>query len=149
MKILNFTNCHPLQVNGVNVKAIFITNSPLQEAAYNIAESTGMMLIQGESSEDYKIVLHKMTKRTVDQDTPTVLKTIDMSLIDNSAGEPLNRPELKKAEFYDSKFLELINLCNGYEPFQNLGLFTDAVLKRISDMDFVSELIVQLKIRYN
>lgn len=63
----------------------------------------------------------------------------------NSAGEHLNRPELKKAEFYDSKFLELINLCNDYEPFKNLGLFTDAVLKRMSDMDFVSELIVQLR----
>jgi hypothetical protein len=63
----------------------------------------------------------------------------------NSAGVHLNRPEIKKAEFYDTKFLELINICNDYEPFKNLGLFTDTVLKRMSDMDFVSELIVQMK----
>jgi len=63
----------------------------------------------------------------------------------NSAGIHLNRPELKKAEFYDTEFLKLINKCNSYSNFKDLGLFTDAVLKRMNDMDFVSELIVLLK----
>lgn len=63
----------------------------------------------------------------------------------NSAGIHLNRPEIKKAEYYDTKFLKLINKCNSYPHFKDLGLFTDAVLRRMNDMDFTSELIVLLK----
>ncbi|MDB4902208.1 MAG: hypothetical protein JWQ63_1489 [Mucilaginibacter sp.] len=63
----------------------------------------------------------------------------------NSAGVHLNRPEVNKATYYDTKFLKLINICNDYTGFKNLGLFTDNVLKRMNDMDFVSELIVLLK----
>ncbi len=63
----------------------------------------------------------------------------------NSAGVHLNRPEIKKAEYYNTKFLKLINACNAYPNFTALGLFTDAVLKRMNDMDFVSELIILLK----
>jgi hypothetical protein len=63
----------------------------------------------------------------------------------NSAGVHLNRPEIKKAEYYDTNFLKLINDCNSYPSFKELGLFTDAVLKRMNDMDFVSELVVLLK----
>ena len=63
----------------------------------------------------------------------------------NSAGVHLNRPEIKKAEYYNTRFLKLINTCNAYTNFKALGLFTDAVLKRMNDMDFVSELVVLLK----
>jgi hypothetical protein len=63
----------------------------------------------------------------------------------NSAGVHLNRPEIKKAEYYDTQFLKLINACNDYQNFKDLGLFTDTVLKRMNDMDFVSEIIVLLK----
>lgn len=47
------------QVSGVNAKGIFISNSPLQKAAYNYAESVGMMLIQAEAVDNYNIILHK------------------------------------------------------------------------------------------
>ena len=63
----------------------------------------------------------------------------------NSAGVHLNRPEIKKAEFYETVFLRLINACNDYANFRELGLFTETVLKRMNDMDFVSELVVLLK----
>jgi hypothetical protein len=63
----------------------------------------------------------------------------------NSAGVHLNRPEIKKAEYYDTNFLKLINNCNLYSSFKELGLFTDNVLKRMNDIDFVSELVVLLK----
>jgi len=71
-----------LQVAGVNVKGIFISNSPLQEAAFNIAESTGMMVIQGESSTDYNIILHKKSKQVSSDKIPFISETIDVSLID-------------------------------------------------------------------
>lgn len=70
------------QVSGVNVKAIFISNAPLQEGGYNIAESVGMMWIQGESSEDYKIVLHKRSKSYRPKKLPIVKSTLKEGLID-------------------------------------------------------------------
>ncbi|MES2591754.1 MAG: ImmA/IrrE family metallo-endopeptidase [Bacteroidota bacterium] len=70
------------QVSGVNVKGIFISNSPLQEAAYNIAESVGMMFIQGESSDDYKIILHKSNRSSQTNKLPLIKETISRELID-------------------------------------------------------------------
>lgn len=71
------------QVAGVNVKGIFITNSPLQEGAYNIAESTGMMVIQGESSEHYKIILHKKSNQIDLNKIPIINATYDSSILDD------------------------------------------------------------------
>jgi len=71
-----------LQVAGVNVKGIFITNSPLQEGGYNIAESVGMMVIQGESSNDYKIVLHKANREEKINKLPFIIETIDRGVVD-------------------------------------------------------------------
>jgi hypothetical protein len=69
-----------LQVAGVNVKGIFISNSPLQESGYNIAESVGMMVIQGESSDDYKIILHKKSHSDILDRIPIVKETIESRL---------------------------------------------------------------------
>lgn len=69
------------QVSGVNVKGIFITNSPLQESAYNVAESLGMMVVQGESSENYNIILHKSNVRNV-SNIPFVISTKETILLD-------------------------------------------------------------------
>lgn len=70
------------QVSGVNVKGIFITNSPLQEGGFNIAESVGMMVIQGESSDDYKIILHKTNRESGTDKIPLIKETIDKELFD-------------------------------------------------------------------
>lgn len=70
------------QVAGVNVKGIFISNSPLQEGAYNIAESVGMMVIQGESSDDYNIILHKKNISGSDNKIPFIQGTSVNSIID-------------------------------------------------------------------
>lgn len=56
------------QVSGVNVKAIFISNAPLQEGGFNVAESIGMMVIQGESANNYNIILHKATRQWAVED---------------------------------------------------------------------------------
>ncbi len=49
------------QVAGVNVKAIFISNSPLQEAAYNFASSKGMMVIEADV-DNTRIVLYRKSR---------------------------------------------------------------------------------------
>lgn len=70
------------QVSGVNVKGIFITNSPLQEAGYNFAESTGMMLIQAESAEEYRIILHRINNREGVNEIPILIESINTNLLD-------------------------------------------------------------------
>ena len=73
------------QVAGVNVKGIFISNSPLQEGGLNIAESVGMMVIQGESSSDYKIILHKTNKTNknkIIESLPIIKTTFNEDILD-------------------------------------------------------------------
>ncbi len=62
----------------------------------------------------------------------------------NKAGVHLNRPELKKAEFFDTNFLQLITELADNSDFQGLDIFTEASTKRMNDIDFVSELVTYL-----
>lgn len=48
------------QVAGLNAKGIFITDNGFQEGAYNIGDSLGIMLIQVNFDDTYKIILHKV-----------------------------------------------------------------------------------------
>lgn len=62
----------------------------------------------------------------------------------NKAGIHLNRPELKRAEYFDTTFLKLVNELAGLKEFQDLKLFSDFSEKRMIDVDFVSELSTQM-----
>jgi hypothetical protein len=62
----------------------------------------------------------------------------------NKSGIHLNRPELKKAEYFDTKFLKLVTELADDSIFQKLELFTEASTKRMNDIDFVSELATYL-----
>ncbi|MBS1758867.1 MAG: DUF262 domain-containing protein [Bacteroidetes bacterium] len=62
----------------------------------------------------------------------------------NKSGIHLNRPELKKAEYFDTNFLKLVTDLSDNKDFQSLELFTDATTKRMNDIDFVSELVTYL-----
>jgi len=62
----------------------------------------------------------------------------------NKSGIHLNRPELKKAEYFDTNFLKLITELSNNKDFQSLDLFTDATSKRMNDVDFISELVTYL-----
>jgi len=62
----------------------------------------------------------------------------------NKSGIHLNRPELKKAEYFDTNFLKLITQLSSNENFQTLDLFTETTSKRMNDVDFVSELVTYL-----
>lgn len=63
----------------------------------------------------------------------------------NSSGLRLNRPELKKAEYFTTNFLKLVMECAQNETLQSLRLFTESSSARMNDVDFVSELIALLK----
>lgn len=63
----------------------------------------------------------------------------------NSSGMRLNRSELKKAEFYNTRLLELSTRLSENEIFANLSLFSEKSEDRMNDVDFLSELIAFLK----
>lgn len=63
----------------------------------------------------------------------------------NSSGLRLNRPELKKAEYFTTNFLKLVMELAEDERLQQLKLFTASSAARMNDVDFVSELVASMK----
>lgn len=63
----------------------------------------------------------------------------------NSSGLRLNRPEIRKADFYTTRLLRLVTTIAGLRDFQSLGLFTRLSTARMNDVDFASELVAQLE----
>ncbi len=63
----------------------------------------------------------------------------------NSSGLRLNRPELKKAEYFTTAFLSLVMECADNENLQSLKLFTATSALRMNDIEFVSELLALIK----
>ncbi|WP_027395417.1 ImmA/IrrE family metallo-endopeptidase [Aquimarina latercula] len=47
------------ETSGINAKAIIISSSPLQKGAFDYATAKGMMVIEGESVDNFKIILYK------------------------------------------------------------------------------------------
>lgn len=70
------------QVSGVNAKGIFISNMPFQKGAFSHAEKIGMMVIQGDSAENFKIILHKRSG-TIENRIQILIDSIDETLIDS------------------------------------------------------------------
>ncbi len=63
----------------------------------------------------------------------------------NSTGLKLNRPELKKAEYYGTRFLSFLDNLATNEKFNSLELFSDSSVNRMQDIDFIGELVSQIK----
>lgn len=63
----------------------------------------------------------------------------------NSSGLQLNVPELRKAKYHDTKYLALCNELAGSEVFSALDLFGAGTLKRMNDVELVSELLAALQ----
>ncbi len=72
------------QVSGINAKGIFISDAPLQKGALNLADTEGMMFIEGESVKNCKIIFHKRPKGS-DFVIPFLKQTKDDSLLDGGA----------------------------------------------------------------
>jgi Zn-dependent peptidase ImmA (M78 family) len=75
-----------LEVAGHNVKAIFITNSPIQSGGMEYAKSKDMMVIQAETSDNYKILLHKRSpSSSEDGRLPFIISTQRAEIIDEGS----------------------------------------------------------------
>lgn len=59
----------------------------------------------------------------------------------NKFGTKLNRPEIIKSQYLETNFQELVSNLADSEEFQSLLLFTPSNLNRMTDLDFVGELL--------
>ncbi|MCF8276557.1 MAG: ImmA/IrrE family metallo-endopeptidase [Flavobacteriales bacterium] len=72
---------------GAFIKGVFISNAPLQKGAREIAKSTNMMVIQGETVDNYKILLHKTNRKLLNQPLPTISNNNDEPNLDDDIRE--------------------------------------------------------------
>lgn len=63
----------------------------------------------------------------------------------NKTGVHLNKPEVRKADFYDTNYLKLVTEVTQSRLFNDLKVFTDTSLKRMNDIEFVAELVILVK----
>lgn len=63
----------------------------------------------------------------------------------NKTGIHLNKPEVRKADFYSTNLLKLVNDIASSKKLTSLKLFTETSLKRMNDKEFISELLILLK----
>ncbi|SFQ52537.1 DUF262 domain-containing protein [Hymenobacter arizonensis] len=63
----------------------------------------------------------------------------------NNYGSKLNRQETLKAQYSGSLFLKLVEELAESNEFIGLGLFTSSATSRMIDIDFISELLAQVK----
>ena len=65
----------------------------------------------------------------------------DFYTLVNSSGLRLNVPEIRKAKYYDTKFLELATTLAASPGFVTLDLFGSGTINRMNDIELVSELL--------
>jgi Zn-dependent peptidase ImmA (M78 family) len=112
-----------IQVSGVNAKGIIISNGPFQKSAYNFAESTGMMVVEGESVENFKIVHYKRSSES-QSNIPFIKESIENDLLDDG---------LKSMEkLIDGELLKLLTKSDS-----NITYGIDRLSK--SDIDEISK----------
>jgi uncharacterized protein with ParB-like and HNH nuclease domain len=63
----------------------------------------------------------------------------------NKTGIHLNKPEVRKADYYNTNLLKLVNEIANSSSFNSMKLFTQSSLNRMNDIEFISELIVLIK----
>lgn len=64
----------------------------------------------------------------------------------NNYGTKLNRQEKLKAQKANSLFLNMVESIADSQDFISLNIFSDAATDRMIDVDFISELIAQMKV---
>lgn len=143
-----------LETHGVNAKGVLISNFPLQKGAFEYAEANDIMVIEGESKDNFEITLYKRIenskniipilketedKALLDNGILSVSKIIDeqifASLNDRNITGSLGLEKLSKAEIFEITKREL----NQINP--NILKYGDGLSKK--------ELIAYLKSEYN
>lgn len=74
-----------MQLGKMNMKPIFISNAPLQKRPLSMAKSLGMMVIEGQASDNYKITVYKKDGDNHEFRIPFLVETYDSSLLDEGS----------------------------------------------------------------
>jgi hypothetical protein len=90
------------------------------------------------------LAAYKLSVTLLDQ-TFTDKEIEDFYVLVNSSGMRINRPELFKAAYNDTRLLTLATELAGDSLFETLSLFSDKSSVRMNDIDYISELIVFLQ----
>lgn len=121
------------ETSGLNAKAIFVSNAPLQKGAYEFAEAKEMMVIEGESSDNFKITLYKsngsnnnrisiindtFNREVLDEDVISLEKLVDKqilsALIESKSSSSYGIEFYSKDEIAAIAGLELDNFDESY-----------------------------------
>jgi len=123
------------QVSGVNVKGIFITNSPLQKGGFRMAENIGMMVIIAESGTDFKIMLHKSNKGSNSKNIPFIKELYHPEYIDDGFTYIENMVDslLMKA-FYKCQDISRVGYGIDKLSKNDIELISKAELKKINPL---------------
>ncbi len=123
-----------LEVSGVNAKGVFITNSLFQEGAYNYADSIGLMVVQAESAENFKIILTKRTE--LPENRISILKESLNNLLLDSGIESLEK-------IVDKKILESL-IPNKSNVSYGINLLNKETIEEIAiqELDKLNENII-------
>jgi len=117
------------ETHGVNAKGILISSSPLEKGAFEFAEANDMMVIEGESKDNFKITLYKRTQKKdslipfisekkdiklLDEGTLSLIKLIDEKIISSlkkpSSNVAYNIDRLSKVDINQIALNELNNI---------------------------------------
>jgi len=90
---------------------------------------------------EYKLAVVIIT--TIDNEASSVE---DFYYRVNKFGIKLNRPEIKKAEYFSTAFQELIERIAADPKFEKLNLFSEQSTSRLNDLDFVAEILTLLQL---
>lgn len=63
----------------------------------------------------------------------------------NKTGIHVNKTEVRKADYYETNILKLVEGINASDQFKELAIFTANTMKRMNDVEFISELVVLIK----
>lgn len=96
------------------------------------------------SEDEFKFILTYKIAIIVIEKIGDGEKIEDFYALVNKSGIKLNRPELKKAEYFETNFLKLVTEIAELDKFKTLDLFTETTSRRMVDLDFVSELVTLL-----
>jgi len=97
---------------------------------------------KGRSAE--RIAAYRLNITLIDGLDPSLDHIETYYALVNSSGVHLNRPELSRAKFYNTRFLSLVQRLARDSGLLDLKLFSDSGVDRMVDVDFVAELLVGL-----
>lgn len=106
----------------------------------DFSDFNGIIFNQEDDVEQGRFLAYPLSVTIISDITETDSIEAFYSLV-NSSGLRLNRPELKKAEYFRTNFLRLITTLADHLDFLDLKLFPASSVNRMNNVDFVSELV--------